>query len=124
MSYDAGIRCTHCGSEVEEIGNITSNVHRMWAVVLPGPFEGGGRYDGTGESNPRSGLPGLSGLPVEVAAPILRAASIKMTEREEELRKLEPANGWGSFQGARSFLRKCADACEDSEPGLVFAVNW
>ena len=49
MSYDTDVRIdTGSGelSEVAEVGNITSNIGRMFYAAMPGPFEGGGRYDG------------------------------------------------------------------------------
>lgn len=129
MSYDAGIinpPCAHCGRTdmLSEIGNMTSNVGAMYAAVLPGPYEGGGRYNGTGTTDPqRSGLTGLSGLPCAVAAPLMRAAIAAMGAREEEMLALEPTNGWGNYGGAVNYLAECAEACE-AHPGGVFAVGW
>lgn len=129
MSYDASIiypPCACCGRSADstEIGNMTSNVGAMYRVVLPGPYEGGGRYDGVGTVDPqRSGLPGLSGLLCTVAAPLMRAALAEMKAREDEMLALEPANGWGNYGGAFNYLTECAEACE-ANPGGVFAVNW
>lgn len=128
MSYDTKIihpPCSHCGRSDESIdaGNMTSNVGPMYRAVLPGPYAGGGRYDGVGEPEPRGGLPGLSGLPVAVALPLLRQAVIDMEARRDELLPLEPANGWGSFDGALGYLREIADSCEKAPDGFV-AVNW
>lgn len=106
-----------------ELGNMTSNVGSMYYAVMPGPYEGGGRYDGTGGVEPRGGLPGLSGLSCAVAGPIIEQALNDMIERKEELRKLEPSNGWGSYEGALDYLRKIRNACE-ANPSGVLAVNW
>lgn len=128
MSYDTSIirpACAHCGRADEsiEVGNMTSNVGVMYRIVLPGPYAGGGRYDGVGEPNPRGGLPGLSGLPVAEALPLLRQAVADMHTRKAELLPLEPANGWGSWLGAVSYLSEIIEACE-KEPSGVLAVNW
>ena len=78
-----------------EIGNMTSNVGGMYRAVMPGPYEGGGRCDGQGKSEPCGGLPGLSGLPCSTAALIIENGLENMADRAEELKKLEPDNGWG-----------------------------
>lgn len=128
MSYDTHIlrpACAHCGRDAEHIsaGNMTSNVGPMYRAVLPGPYEGGGRYDGLGEPEPQGGLVGLSGLPVAVALPLLRRAILDMEARREELLPMEPANGWGSYSGALGYLCDIANACEAAPDGIV-AVNW
>lgn len=102
---------------------MTSNVGGMYALVMPGPYEGGGRYDGRGEFEPRGGLPGLSGLPVWIALPILRDGLEQMRVRAAEMKQLEPPNGWGTVQGAMSFLRKIIEACEQNPDG-VLTVSW
>lgn len=128
MSYDTSIifdACGHCGLTHPpiDIGNMTSNVGRMYREVLPGPFEGGGRYNGTGEPEGGSGLHGLSGLRCSDVAPLLREAVDAMDAREAVIRPLEPANGWGSFDGARRYLRQIAEECE-AHPTGALAVNW
>lgn len=128
MSYHTKIihpACGHCGCSDDwtEVGNMTSNIGAMYSRVLPGPYDGGGQYDATGQSYPCDGLPGLSGLPVAVALPLLRTAIIDMKARRAELLYLEPENGWGSFDGALDYLRKIADACEQVPDGIV-AVSW
>ena len=98
MSYDTDVRIdTGSGelSEVAEVGNITSNIGRMFYAAMPGPFEGGGRYDGTGEPEARGGLTGLSGLLCRDALPFIAAGLDAMRDREVEMRAMEPGNGWG-----------------------------
>ena len=128
MSYDTSILldpCDHCGRADDSIdlGNMTSNVGAMYRVVMPGPYPGGGRYAGTGDPAPRGGLPGLSGLRCSDALPILRAGLAAMAEREEEMRAMEPDNGWGSYEGAVACLVNIADVCEQ-HPGGTLAVGW
>jgi len=91
MSYDTSILldpCDHCGrhADVVSLGNTTSNVGAMYRAAMPGPYPGGGRYDGTGDPDPGGGLRGLSGLRCSDALPILRAGLAAMAEREEEMR--------------------------------------
>lgn len=106
-----------------EIGNMTSNIGCIYRAVMPGPYEGGGRYDGEGKSKPCGGLPGLSGLSCTAALPIIEQALLDMTTKEAELRRMEPENGWGSYGGAFKYLRRIASACRNNPDG-VLAVNW
>lgn len=127
MSYDVSIKtkcCATCGrSDDVEVGNMTSNVGGMYALVMPGPYEGGGRYDGRGEPEPRGGLPGLSGLPVWIALPILREGMRQMCLRPDEMKQLEPPNGWTTVEEARRFVGWIIWVCEQNPDG-VLTVSW
>lgn len=129
VSYNASVifpRCSHCGQfrDAVEIGNMTSNIGDICRIALPGPYPGGGRYDGEGESSPGGGLTGLSGLSCEAAAVHLRAADAAwMDERAPLIDAAAPSNGWGSAGGARVYLGRCLRACE-AHPDGVFAVRW
>lgn len=126
MSYDTSIIIDTGGeypAEVEEVGNYTSNVSFMYALALPNKVFEGGCHSGYGEPNPRTGLPGLSGLKCKLAELLLNEAIDYMIGNEEELTKLEPANGWGSYRGAVKYLRDCINAC-NRHPKAIFAVSW
>lgn len=129
MSYDTDIiipACECCGRDEEriDIGNMTSNVGRMFYAVMPGPYEGGGRYSGNGEPDPeRGGLPGISGLKCSDALPILDAGVESMIAREAEMRAIEPANKWGTFDGALDYLCDIRRGCRKNPKGIV-AVSW
>lgn len=123
MSYDTSIHDPDTGVQLADVGNMTSNVGGMYARALPGLYEGGGRYGGFGESNPRAGLPGLSGLRCRDAAPILRAGIEAMHAEGDAMRAMEPSNGWGSYEGALAYLCRVAAACAEHPDG-VLAVNW
>ena len=127
MSYDTSIIIDTGGeypAEVEDIGNYTSNVSEMYRLAMPGPYAGGGKYDGVKDlGEERVGLPGISGLQCTQAAEILRLGIVYMEEHRKELIKLEPENGWGSYQGALDYLRKIHDACV-RHPKATLAVNW
>jgi len=127
MSYDSSVFIRDAqGEPLDEIGNYTSNVGGMYRRVLAEPLEGGGRYYGYGDQKPATGLPGVSGLHCSVAAPILRAACTEMAKLGQELRELEPANGWGSYDGALKYLDRCATACERwvHIDHATFGVSW
>lgn len=49
MSYDTRIIDPDTERELADLGNMTSNVGGMYRHAMPGPYEGGGRYDGMGE---------------------------------------------------------------------------
>lgn len=128
MSYDTSILIDTGGEHpatVEDIGNMTRNVGAMYRAVLPGPYPGGGLYDGTLEIDrpPTGGITALSGLPASEVAEHLEGAVARFVEQEEELRKLEPSNGWGTYEGALSYLRDCLEACRRHPLG-TFAINW
>jgi hypothetical protein len=126
LSYDTDVRIDAGSgelSEVAEVGNITSNIGRMFYAAMPGPFEGGGRYDGTGEPEARGGLTGLSGLLCRDALPFIAAGLDAMRDREVEMRAMEPGNGWGSYGGALQYLQKTYEACE-RHPNATLCVNW
>ena len=127
MSYDTSIMIDTGGeypAEVEECGNMTSNIGGMYYKAMPGPYAGGGRYNGTGDPEPdRGGLPGLSGLSCSDACGILKRGLTYMEEHEPEMRAMEPDNGWGSFEGALKYLRGIYDACRKHPRGFI-AVNW
>lgn len=125
MSYDAEI-IIHTGKDwvsVCDIGNYTSNVAPMFRAAIPIARVDGGRYGGEGLPGPVTGIISLSGLPCRDAAVTLREALAYFDANSDALRAMNPANGWGSYDGARHFLGKCLRACED-HPSGVFAVSW
>lgn len=123
MSYGTSIIDPETGDLITDVGNMTSNVGGMYRRAMPGPYEGGGRYDGEGEPEPSAGLPGLSGLRCRDAALILRAGIETMQAEEDAMRAMEPSNGWGSYEGALAYLCRVAAACAEHPDG-VLAVNW
>lgn len=129
MSYDTSLslpQCEHCGHQATfiDLGNITSNVGTMYYLALPGPYPGGGRYDGTGDPEwGRGGLPGLSGLTAETALPHLRQGIVAMESEPETYKALAPANGWGDYAGALIYLHKIRAACIQY-PKATLCVNW
>lgn len=53
------------------------------------------------------------------ALPILNKAIENMLENEKEYRKLEPNNGWGTYDGLLQELRDLKICCEDNPDGII-----
>ena len=123
MSYDTRILDPATGAELADVGNMTSNVGALYRCAMPGPYRGGGRYAGVGESEAQSGLPGLSGLRCRDAAPILHAGIGVMLNEGNAMQAMEPANGWGTHAGALAHLCSILVACVEHPDGVI-AVNW
>jgi len=81
MSYDMYIG--------DEEFNYTYNVAPMW-------------YD----CYPENGIREHYGLSGEEAVPVLRELREHMENNHERLLEMEPANGWGSFDGAHAFVNE------------------
>ena len=126
MSYDTSIKIDTGRGELYEVDdsiNMTSNVGEMYRAAMPGPYEGGGKYDGTGDVDPRGGLTGLSGLKCSEVFPIISAGVQYMLENADEMRKLEPDNGWGDYDGALAYLQAIQKWCA-AHPNGILCVNW
>lgn len=98
MSYDVYLKIDTGGEEdaiVDDVGNITYNVCSMFYKALGG-----------------EGLKGLRGMTGEEALSILTKGLVSMLEEKDEYKKLNPPNGWGSYEGAFEFLKNLKDACE------------
>ncbi|MFD7554150.1 hypothetical protein ACFV9E_06370 [Streptomyces sp. NPDC059835] len=78
---------------VASIGNYTVNVARMWTDAL-------------GHS-----LGDLKGTNAGDSQPALAAAIDRMTANPDRYRAMEPANGWGDYEGALAYLTALRDAC-------------
>ena len=122
MSYNTDIIDDN-GRVAETVGNMTSNIGVMYRLVLRDSHQGGGRYNGEGESEALTGLPGLSGLKCSVAAPLILDALIEMFARRDEMILLEPENGWGSYSGAVKYLSEILSAC-CRNPQCTLSVKW
>jgi len=97
MSWDVSMVIDTGGEEpatVADCGNYTYNVADMYYLAMPS-----------------GGLCGLDGLSGEAALPVINGGLKYMTENANELRKLNPKNGWGSYDGAVKFLTGIRDAC-------------
>lgn len=99
MSLDLFISpdpCKHCGRGEDRLEfNCTYNLSPMWYAIFPGD----------------DGMVQIDGLTGQEAIHKILTAINEMTDREEEMRELEPENGWGSYDEFLSFLRNLAEAC-------------
>lgn len=84
---------------LDELGNYTSNVSGMWWRALEAVTGDGMRLQDT------------QGWTCERAAPVLTLAVVWMGEHADELRRLEPDNGWGDYEGAVEYMRSVAEKC-------------
>lgn len=75
--------------------NITYNVSPIWYKIFP---------DDTG-------MISIEGMTGKEAKKKLTFAHYKLTEYARELTKLEPANGWGSFNILLNFVEKLIEQC-------------
>lgn len=105
MSLDLTITadpCIYCGREPESISlNYTYNVSPMWYKVFP-------RDDGMVQ---------IEGMTGKEASLKLRTAIKALEQRSEEMLAIEPANGWGTFEGFLQFLKKLKLASDNLPVG-------
>lgn len=98
MSYDIYLE-VDTGAEdltpVVEIGNYTSNVSPMWAQAL-----GCRLYE-------------LDGMGAADALPKLEAGVAAMRADPDGYLDLNPANGWGRYEGALEYLDRLRAACAE-----------
>lgn len=98
MSYDIYLEID-TGAEypatVVDCGNYTSNVSGMWKKALG---ERLAEFDGrnAGES-----------------VPLLDAGIKAMSSSPDEYREMNPANGWGSYEGALTYLVDLRSYCAE-----------
>lgn len=127
MSYDVWVYINSGANArlTQEIGNMTSNVGKMYHLAMPWREGMPGRYNGDGEPEAgRGGLTGLSGMKCVDAAKILQEGLAYMESHPDEMMEVEEwCNGWGSYDGAMKFLSRCFDVCME-HPNATFAVNW
>ena len=93
MSFDVGMEMDTGGEYPAGVGewhNYTYNVSPMFYRAFPG--------DG--------GLRGIHGVTGAVAAPLINKAMEYMRDHMDEMRALNPSNGWGDADSALKFLAK------------------
>ncbi|NUR38796.1 MAG: hypothetical protein HOV73_01750 [Streptomyces sp.] len=112
MSYDIDLYATidtgHADGPmtitIAEVGNYTSNVSGMWADAIGHRlFELNGRTAGD-------------------ALEQLTEAVARMRATPDHYRAMEPANGWGNYDGALQYLDRLRDACE-SHPKTTIRIS-
>lgn len=83
-------------------GNMTHNVVPMWDMA--------GIYDELYNSE---------GKLAKDILPKLKYGREKMANNPEEFKKLNPKNGWGTYEGALLFLDEIITACETWPQGII-----
>lgn len=99
MSYDIWLEVDTGGDEparlVDVHWNYTSNVAPMWRLAMPDT----------------DGLAGLHGMQAGEAAKVLHIGIAHMENEPAPYRALNPANGWGDFDGQLERLRELREWC-------------
>jgi hypothetical protein len=106
VSYDIYLQIdTGAGESVTavEIGNYTSNVGPMWCEALGDKL-----------------LREYHGAPCSEAAGPLAEAVKRMEAEPDKYREMEPANGWGDYEGALRYLRTLAEACAEHSKCTIY----
>ena len=83
--------------------NITNNLHDMYYKCR----------------DKELGLKKLNGLSSKKALPIVKRAIEDMIKNKEEYEKLNPSNGWGSYDGLLRDLRNLKESCEQIPDGVI-----
>lgn len=105
MSFDIGMAVDTGGEWPASVGewhNYTYNVSPMF-------------FRAFGEG----GIRKLHGMTGEEAAPLISTAMEYFREHADELRAINPANGWGDYDGALRFLGMILDEAQEHPKALV-----
>lgn len=65
------------------------------------------------------GFKKLDGMNCKEALPIINNAIQDMLNNADEYRKLNPKNGWGSYEGLLSRLQEMRNCCENNLDGII-----
>ena len=64
------------------------------------------------------GLEKLQGMSCKDALPIIERAITDMIEKKEEYEKLNPINGWGTYEGLLNTFKDIKNICEENPDGI------
>lgn len=101
MSLDVSVKARRVVDVYED--NITYNLAPMYYKCID--------IDG--------GLKALNGMKCRDAIPVLNRAIDDLIENKEEYEKLNPKNGWGSYEGLLKSLKSLRIACLENPSGKV-----
>lgn len=98
MSYDISLMMdTGAGlKQIADCGNYTYNVSAMFMKA----FGDGGIHN-------------LADMQAGTAIPFIKGAIDHMRNNAEDYRKLNPKNGWGSYEGAIGYLESILGHCKE-----------
>ncbi len=111
MSLDLWLqhpKCTTCNHVEEPVVSLNStyNCSCMWYLLFPDA----------------ENFVEIEGLTGKDAARILKVAISRAIESRKDLEKLNPVNGWGSYETFLKFLRDILAASQDY-PNLVWSAD-
>ena len=104
MSYDLCLRMDTGGkypAAVTETKSPTYNLCAMFALALGQPIRE------------------LDGMLAADAVPILEKATAAMKKAPAKFKKLNPPNGWGSYEGALESLCWLLEMCQEHPKAMV-----
>lgn len=104
MSLDVSVKAKRVVDVYED--NITYNLAPMYYKCID--------IDG--------GLKALNGMKCKDAVPVLNRAIDDLIENKEEYEKLNPKNGWGSYEGLLKSLKNLRIACLENPSGKVEVI--
>lgn len=64
------------------------------------------------------GLKKIKGMTCKEALPIIDNAIKDMIDKKEEYEKLNPSNGWGSYDGLLKDFKDIREICEENPDGI------
>jgi len=94
VSLDIWLECPCCSTDIGDF-NYTHNVSGMWSKA--------GCYDALYNSH---------GQPTSEIIPVLEKAVTYFAANLDNLRAMNPENGWGDADGAFKFLENFLELCE------------
>jgi len=95
MSWDVYLHKKKWMTDEIDVGNHTYNVYSMYLRAM-----GNGLTDL------------LNGKKCKDVIPILQEGIASMKDDPDTYKKMNPSNGWGTYETALEFLEKILDACE------------
>lgn len=101
MSLDVSIKAKKLVDVYED--NITYNLAPMYYKCI----------------DINGGLKALNGMKCKDTVPVLNRAIDDLIENKEEYEKLNPKNGWGSYEGLLKSLKNLRIACLENPSGKV-----
>ena len=101
MSLDVSVKARRTVDVYED--NITYNLAPMYYKCI----------------DINGGLKALNGMKCKNAIPVLNRAIDDLIENKEEYEKLNPENGWGSYEGLLKSLKSLRIACLENPSGKV-----
>lgn len=104
MSLDVSVKARRTVEVYED--NITYNLAPMYYKCI----------------DINGGLKALNGMKCKNAVPVLNRAIDDLVENKEEYEKLNPENGWGSYEGLLKSLKNLRIACLENPSGKVEVV--